>query len=209
MLKMNRTRVKICGITNLEDANMAVSAGADAIGLVFYKNSPRFVSINIASQITRNLAPFVNCVGLFVDADEDYIHAVLEQVEIDTLQFHGQESEQACALYKRPYIKAVRMQKTISLAEEINKYSSAKAILLDTYIKGTPGGTGETFDWALIPKELSKPLILAGGLDENNVKKAISQVRPYAVDVSGGVEKEKGIKDENKIKKFISETMNA
>lgn len=206
---MNRTRVKICGITNLEDANMAVSAGADAIGLVFYKNSPRFVPIEIASQITRNLAPFVNCVGLFVDADEDYIHEVLEHVAIDTLQFHGQESEQACALYKRPYIKAVRMQETISLAEEVNKYPSAKALLLDTYVKGTPGGTGEMFDWALIPKELSKPLILAGGLDENNVKKAISQVRPYAVDVSGGVEKGKGIKDENKIKKFISETMNA
>ncbi len=206
---MNRTRVKICGITNLEDANMAVSAGADAIGLVFYKHSPRYVSIDIASQITRSLAPFINCVGLFVDADEGYIHEVLEQVVIDTLQFHGQESEQACALYKRPYIKAIRMQKTISLEEEINKYPSAKALLLDTYVKGIPGGTGEMFDWEIIPKQLSKPLILAGGLDENNVKKAICQVRPYAVDVSGGVEKEKGIKDANKIKKFISETMNA
>jgi phosphoribosylanthranilate isomerase len=209
MEKMNRTRVKICGITNLEDANMAVSAGADAIGLVFYKHSPRYVSIDIASQITRSLAPFINCVGLFVDADEGYIHEVLEQVVIDTLQFHGQESEQACALYKRPYIKAIRMQKTISLEEEINKYPSAKALLLDTYVKGIPGGTGEMFDWEIIPKQLSKPLILAGGLDENNVKKAICQVRPYAVDVSGGVEKEKGIKDANKIKKFISETMNA
>ncbi len=206
---MNRTRVKICGITNLEDAKMAVSAGADAIGLVFYKNSPRFVSINVASQITRNLPPFINCVGLFVDADESYIRQVLEQVEIDTLQFHGQESEQACALYQRPYIKAVRMQKTINLMEEVNKYPSARALLLDTYVDGTPGGTGETFDWGIIPEELLKPLILAGGLDASNVKKAISEVRPYAVDVSGGVEKEKGIKDANKIKKFISETMNA
>lgn len=209
MEKMNRTRVKICGITNLEDAKMAVSAGADAIGLVFYKNSPRFVSINVASQITRNLPPFINCVGLFVDADESYIRQVLEQVEIDTLQFHGQESEQACALYQRPYIKAVRMQKTINLMEEVNKYPSARALLLDTYVDGTPGGTGETFDWGIIPEELLKPLILAGGLDASNVKKAISEVRPYAVDVSGGVEKEKGIKDANKIKKFISETMNA
>lgn len=209
MEKMNRTRVKICGITNLEDAKMAVSAGADAIGLVFYKNSPRFVSINVASQITRNLPPFINCVGLFVDADESYIRQVLEQVEIDTLQFHGQESEQACALYQRPYIKAVRMQKTINLMEEVNKYPSARALLLDTYVDGTPGGTGETFDWGIIPEESLKPLILAGGLDASNVKKAISEVRPYAVDVSGGVEKEKGIKDANKIKKFISETMNA
>jgi phosphoribosylanthranilate isomerase len=209
MEQLNRTRVKICGITNLEDANVSVLAGADAIGLVFYEKSPRNVSISTARQITNQLSPFINCVGLFVDADEGYIRKVLEQVPIDTLQFHGQETEQACALFNRPYIKAIRMNEDICLSDEVKKYHSARALLLDSYVKGVPGGTGASFDWRIIPKELSKPLILAGGLNESNVKNAISQVHPYAVDVSGGVEREKGIKDASKIKKFISETMNA
>jgi phosphoribosylanthranilate isomerase len=209
MDQLDRTRVKICGITNIEDANSAVLAGADAIGLVFYEASPRYVSINIAKQIIDNIPPFINCVGLFVDADDSFIREVLNEVAIDTLQFHGQETEQACALYNRPYIKAVRMNENVNLFEEVIKYPTAKALLLDAYVKGVPGGTGMAFDWSIIPKDLSKPVILAGGLDESNVKKAISQVRPYAVDVSGGVEKEKGIKDPVKIKKFISETMNA
>jgi len=209
MEHLDRTRVKICGITSPEDANIAVLSGADAIGLVFYEASPRYVSINLAKQITDNLSPFVNCVGLFVDADKGYIREVIEEVAIDTLQFHGQETEQACALHNKPYIKAIRMNENISLFEEVKMYPTAKALLLDAYVKGVPGGTGEVFDWNIIPKELSKPVILAGGLDENNVRNAISLVHPYAVDVSGGVEKKKGIKDPVKIKKFISETMNA
>jgi phosphoribosylanthranilate isomerase len=209
MNQFNRTRVKICGITRLEDANTAISAGADAIGLVFYEKSPRHVSISIAKDIINNIAPFINCVGLFVDAEQAYIREVLEQVTIDTLQFHGQETEQACALYNRPYIKAVRMHENVCLADEMKKYPSARALLLDTYVEGVPGGTGKPFDWDVIPKDLSKPLILAGGLDAENVKKAIDQVRPYAVDVSGGVERQKGIKDPDKIIKFISETMHA
>ena len=209
MEHQKRIRVKICGITSPEDANAAVAAGADAIGLVFYEASPRYVSISLAKQITDNIPPFINCVGLFVDADAAYINDVIKEVAIDTLQFHGQETEQACALYNRPYIKAVRMNNSVSLFDEVEKYPSAKALLLDAYVKGIPGGTGKAFDWGLIPNNLSKPIILAGGLDENNVKNAISQVRPYAVDVSGGVEKIKGIKDPVKIKKFISETMNA
>jgi phosphoribosylanthranilate isomerase len=206
---MIRTRIKICGITNIEDAKSAVDAGADAIGLVFYEKSPRYVAINSAAQIIQNLPPFVNCIGLFVDADESYVRKVLQHVAIDTLQFHGQESEQSCTIYNRPYIKAIRMDEGISLSEQCEKYLSASALLLDTYVKDVPGGTGLSFDWNMIPKDLSKPIILAGGLDETNVKDAISQVQPYAVDVSGGVESEKGIKDPNKIKKFIREAMSA
>jgi len=208
MEHINRTRVKICGITKLEDAKVAIEAGADAIGLVFYENSPRYVTINIAKQITNNIPPFINCVGLFVDAAEGYIHEVLNQVAIDTLQFHGQEAEQTCALYNRPYIKAVRMSEDIDIAQQVVEYSSASAILVDTYVKDVPGGTGISFDWSMIPKGLTKPIILAGGLDEDNVKSAISQVQPYAVDVSGGVESKTGIKDSNKIKNFIREAMN-
>ncbi|HIF51083.1 MAG TPA: phosphoribosylanthranilate isomerase [Thiotrichaceae bacterium] len=206
---MNRTRVKICGITNAEDATAAIESGTDAIGMVFYEKSPRYVTIDTAAQIIRNLPAFVNCVGLFVDADESYVRKVVEAVAIDTLQFHGQESEQACAMYNKPYIKALRMSEDINLIEQCEKYSSANALLLDTYVKGVPGGTGQAFDWNMIPKNLIKPIILAGGLHENNVKDAISLVRPYAVDVSGGVEIEKGIKDPDKIKNFIRETMNA
>lgn len=206
---MSRTRIKICGITNLEDATLAIKAGADAIGLVFYEKSPRYVAINSAAHIIKNSAPFINFVGLFVDADESYIRKVLDRVAIDTLQFHGQEPEVACAIYNRPYIKAIRMNKEINLSEQCEAYSSASALLLDTYVKGVPGGTGLSFDWSIIPNDLTKPIILAGGLDENNVKSAISQVQPYAVDVSGGVELEKGIKDPVKIKNFISEAMNA
>ncbi len=206
---MNRTRVKICGITNIEDANSAIEAGADAIGLVFYEKSPRYVAINSAAQIIKHIPPFINCVGLFVNAAESYIRKVLEHVAIDTLQFHGQESEQACAMYNRPYSKVIRMEEEVSLPEQCEVYASANALLLDTYVKGVHGGTGQSFDWNLIPKGLNKPIILAGGLDETNVKNAVSQVRPYAVDVSGGVEIEKGIKDSDKIKNFICEAMNA
>jgi phosphoribosylanthranilate isomerase len=206
---MVRTRIKICGITNLDDATVAIEAGADAIGLVFYEKSPRYVAINTAAYIINNSSPFINFVGLFVDADESYIKKVLDRVAIDTLQFHGKESEQACAKYNRPYIKAIRMSEDINLSEQCEIYGSASGMLLDTYVKGVPGGTGETFDWDNIPNVLSKPIILAGGLDETNVKNAISQVKPYAVDVSGGVESEKGIKDPDKIKNFIREASNA
>ena len=184
---MNRTRIKICGITNLEDAKSAIDAGADALGLVFYDKSPRYVAINSAAHIVSKLPPFINFVGLFVNADKSYVNKVLDRVAIDTLQFHGQESEQDCTLYNRPYIKAIRMTEEINLSEECETYSSASALLLDTYVKDVPGGTGMSFDWSIIPEGLSKPIILAGGLNEANVRDAIIQVQPYAVDVSGGV----------------------
>jgi len=145
---------------------------------------------------------------LFVDAEKEYINNVLKEVALDTLQFHGQESEQACALYNKPYIKAIRVNENINLSEEVEKYFSAHALLLDTYIEGLPGGTGIVFDWDLIPKDIAKPIILAGGLNASNVKDAIKKISPYAVDVSGGVEAEKGKKDPSKIKEFINEVMN-
>ena len=205
---MYRTRIKICGITNLQDAKAAIDEGADAIGLVFCENSPRYINISRAKEIVENTTPFVNCVGLFVDAEKEYINNVLKEVALDTLQFHGQESEQACALYNKPYIKAIRMNENINLSEEAEKYFSAHALLLDTYIEGLPGGTGIVFDWDLIPKDIVKPIILAGGLNASNVKDAIKKISPYAVDVSGGVETEKGKKDPSKIKEFINEVMN-
>ena len=205
---MYRTRIKICGITNLQDAKVAIDEGVDAIGLVFCENSPRYINIRKAKEIVENTTPFVNYVGLFVDARKEYINNVLKEVALDTLQFHGQESEQACALYNKPYIKAIRMNENINLLEEAEKYFSAHALLLDTYIEGLLGGTGIVFDWDLIPKDMAKPIILAGGLNASNVKDAIKKISPYAVDVSGGVEAEKGKKDPSKIKEFINEVMN-
>ena len=198
---------KICS-WNLAALYEAIDEGVDAIGLVFCENSSRYINISRAKEIVENTTPFVNCVGLFVDAEKEYINNVLKEVALDTLQFHGQESEQACALYNKPYIKAIRMNENINLSEEAEKYFSAHALLLDTYIEGLPGGTGIVFDWDLIPKDIAKPIILAGGLNASNVKDAIKKISPYAVDVSGGVETEKGKKDPSKIKEFINEVMN-
>ena len=204
-----KTLTKICGITNIEDAMVAEDAGAYAIGLVFYKKSPRYISIDTAKEIVAHINQPLNSVGLFVDADRDYICSVLEQIDLDILQFHGQESEQTCAFFNKPYIKAIRVSKDTNILKEVEKYSSAKAILLDTHVEGLLGGTGKVFDWTMIPRNLSKPIILAGGLNVDNVKDAIRKIRPYAVDVSGGVESEKGKKDPKKIKDFINEAINA
>ncbi|WP_428624875.1 phosphoribosylanthranilate isomerase [Sedimenticola sp.] len=198
-----RTRVKICGITRTEDALAAVRLGADAIGLVFYAPSPRAVTVAQAAKIIRSLPPFVTTVGLFVNASADELVAVLEAVPLDLLQFHGDESPEACARYGRPYIKAVRMRPDVDLLDLENLYSSASALLLDSYQKGKPGGTGNTFDWVRIPEAMRSRIILAGGLSADNVESAIRQVGPYAVDVSGGVEQNKGIKDEAKIRAFM------
>lgn len=198
-----RTRVKICGITRPEDAAAAVRAGADAIGLVFYRPSPRAVTASRAAQIIRNLPPFVTTVGLFVNAAVDEVSEVLKSVPLDLLQFHGDEPPAACEAYGRPYIKAVRMRPDVDLAEQDRRYQSALGLLLDSYQPGKPGGTGATFDWRRIPEKLCDRIVLAGGLAPENIEDAIRQVRPYAVDVSGGVEQEKGIKDEEKIWAFM------
>ena len=196
-------RVKICGITNRADAQLASEKGADAIGLVFYPPSPRFVTIEQAKKITRNLPPFLKVVALFVDAQREAVDTVLTQVDIDLIQFHGKESPEFCASFRRPYIKAVRMKDGVDLIRLEKQYKSARGLLLDTYVKGIPGGTGSSFNWDKVPKELTKPVILAGGLIPENVSQAIQKIKPYAVDVSGGVETSPGQKDQNKIAEFM------
>jgi phosphoribosylanthranilate isomerase len=198
-----RTRVKICGITRPEDALDAVRAGADAIGLVFYGPSPRAVTPAQAKDIVQGLPPFVTVVGLFVNASREDIAASLAAARIDLLQFHGDETPEQCRGHGRPYIKAIRMREGVDLEQQRQLFSDAAGLLLDTYEPGKPGGTGNTFDWNRIPADLAKGAVLAGGLDASNVEQAIRQVRPYAVDVSGGVEQEKGIKDKEKIVAFI------
>jgi phosphoribosylanthranilate isomerase len=200
-----RTRVKICGITRAEDALMAARLGADAIGMVFYEASPRIVTIEQAQTVLTSLPPLVSRVGLFVDADEDYVLKVIENVPLDLLQFHGDESPQYCRGFNRPYIKALRMKPGISLQSEARRYTHAAALLLDSFSTTHAGGTGETFDWSMIESGVEKPVMLAGGLKPENVAAAIRQVRPYAVDVSSGVESKKGIKDAAKMTAFINE----
>ncbi|WP_374439606.1 phosphoribosylanthranilate isomerase [Pseudomonas panipatensis] len=200
---MAAVRIKICGITRVEDALAAAEAGADAIGLVFYAKSPRAVSVQQARAIVAALPPFVTSVGLFVDASRCELGEILDAVPLDMLQFHGNETAEACSGYHRPYLKALRVKPGDDIAARAAEYPGAAGILLDTYVEGVPGGTGAAFDWSLIPHDLRRPLVLAGGLHAGNVRQAIRQVRPYAVDVSGGVEASKGIKDAEKIRAFI------
>lgn len=204
-----RTRVKICGITREQDAEAAVEAGADAIGLVFYEPSPRFVSIERAQAIVRDLPPFVTTVALFVNAERDTIAGVVDRVGVDLLQFHGQECPEYCASHGRPWIRAIRMKPDTDLRAAGDEFAAGRALLLDAWRPGVPGGTGETFDWDRIPVELAPRIILAGGLDASNVADAVRRVRPFAVDVSGGVEADKGIKDRQKIRAFIEEVRSA
>lgn len=198
-----RTRVKICGITNAVDALNAIKYGADAIGLVFYASSPRFVTISQAQQIVAAIPPFVSVVGLFVNAPTTEIEAVISQVRIDVLQFHGDETAAECERIKLPYLKAIRVKSDTNLLQCEVEFGSAKALLLDTYSETAFGGTGHVFNWELIPKGMTKPIILAGGLNPENVADAIKQVQPYAVDVSGGVEASKAIKDAARIAAFM------
>lgn len=198
-----RTRVKICGITRVEDALAAVQQGCDAIGLVFYEQSSRYVEAHRAAEIVAALPPFVSSVGLFVDASVAVVKSVLAEVRLDILQFHGDEPPSFCGQFGVPYLKAVRVRPGTNLVQYAADYASAKALLLDAFAEGIPGGTGQTFDWGLIPSGLSRPVILAGGLNASNVAEAIHRVRPYGVDVSGGVEQEKGIKDADKIAAFM------
>jgi phosphoribosylanthranilate isomerase len=199
------TRVKICGITRAEDALIAVRSGADALGFVFYEKSPRHVTIEQVAQLVAALPPFVTTVGLFVNADATFVREALECVPLDMLQFHGDESPQYCGQFNKRYLKAIRVRAGVDLLQCASDFRDAAGLLLDAHVEGIPGGTGTTFDWALIPKQLSLPVILSGGLDAENVAAAIRQVRPYAVDVSSGVESGKGIKDAVKIARFMQE----
>jgi phosphoribosylanthranilate isomerase len=200
---VGRTRVKICGITSPEDALIAVANGADAIGLVFWQPSPRSVSLQQAKAICSQLPAFVSVVGLVVDADDALITDILRSVSIDVLQFHGNETPEQCLRYGHPFIKAIRMRPELDISAEIASFSMASSILLDAYQKGVPGGTGERFDWQRIPADYRSEIILAGGLTADNVTDAIATVRPYAVDVSGGVEASHGVKDSLKIEAFF------
>ncbi|MDD2739701.1 MAG: phosphoribosylanthranilate isomerase [Methylomonas lenta] len=204
-----RTRVKICGFTRSEDLMAAVHLGVDAIGLVFYPPSPRNVSITHAAEMVKNLPAFVSVVALFVDAEVDWIRAVLSQINIDCLQFHGNESPQDCRLYAKPYIKAIRMKPDTRLVEIEQHYFDAAGLLLDAYHPDAQGGTGSGFDWGMIPRNSKLPIILAGGLSAENAALAVKQVRPYALDVSSGVESGKGIKDAAKMAAFIRKTNQA
>ncbi len=184
-------------------------AGADAIGLVFYSKSPRAVSVQQAREIVAALPPFVTSVGLFVNASRCEINEILDAVALDMLQFHGDETPADCEGFHRPWFKALRVGGDEDIAAQISRYRNASGILLDTFVAGVPGGTGERFDWSLIPAALTKPLILAGGLTVENVQQAIAEVRPYAVDVSGGVESSKGIKDASKVMAFVERVRSA
>lgn len=198
------TRIKICGITCVEDALAAVEAGTDAIGLVFYAPSPRAVTIDQAAQICKALPPFITTVGLFVNASCEDVFTISSKLSLGLLQFHGEESPEYCEQFNQPWIKALRVQPSTNIIEIMQPYNKAQGILLDSYVAGVQGGTGTTFDWSLIPQQSDKPIILAGGLTVENVQQAIQIAKPYAVDVSGGVEITKGIKDHNKMRAFIN-----
>jgi phosphoribosylanthranilate isomerase len=200
-----RTRVKICGFTRVEDAVYAANLGVDAIGLVFYPPSPRHVGIEQAIKIVNALPAFTSIVALFVDEEESKIRDVLARVPVDCLQFHGDEPAEACRIYGKRYIKSVRMQDDIDISALAQSYHDASGLLLDAYHPDAKGGTGSQFDWELIPKQCNLPVILAGGLDETNAKQAVQSVRPYALDVSSGVEADKGIKDSLKMAAFIKQ----
>jgi len=193
----------MCGITRVEDALCAANLGVDAIGLMFYAPSPRYIELPVAKHIVQSLPPMIDSVGVFVDASIEFVNDVLSSVPLSLLQFHGDESPEYCESFARPYIKAVRMSPDVDLFELAETYASARALLLDTYVPGLPGGTGECFDWSKIPHTLTKPVILAGGLNATNIGDAARAVKPYAVDVSGAIEIEKGVKDRKKMAEFV------
>lgn len=202
---MARTYVKICGITRPEDALAAVAAGADALGLVFWPGSRRHVQPQAASEIVGVVAPLVTVVGLFVNADPRQVREVLRQVPLDVLQFHGDEAAADCAGFARRWIKAVHAEAGFDLARLEQQFAGASALLVDSAAPGHYGGSGETFDWSRLPARRGKPLLLAGGLHAGNVARAVREVRPFAVDVSSGVESTPGIKDSQAMADFVAQ----
>ena len=205
MRHYSRTRIKICGLTREQDIAAAVNAGADALGFVFYEKSPRHLTLPQAEKLAQTLPPLVALVGLFVNPTADEVRRVLARVPLTVLQFHGEESAEFCGQFGLPYLKAIRVKPEVDLLQCAANFSDAQALLLDAFVDGTHGGTGVAFDWKLIPDNLPLPIILSGGLHSGNVAAAIRQVHPYAVDVSSGVEANKGIKDAVKIAAFTNE----
>ncbi len=205
----NRVRVKVCGITQVQDALACAHMGVDAIGLVFYEPSPRHVSISQAQSIVAALPPFITVVGLVVNPSPSMLHTLCQQVAIDVIQFHGDETPVFCAQHSpRPWFKALTMHPTLQVEEVATSYyqAGAQGVLLDAYVKGARGGTGVAFDWERFPQTTKIPYILAGGLNPSNVAQAIAQTQPWAVDVSSGVESAPGIKDSQAIQTFVLQT---
>jgi phosphoribosylanthranilate isomerase len=200
-----RTRVKICGITRAQDAELATTLGADAIGLVFHPRSPRYIELDAAREIAEHIAPFVTVVGLFLDPEPGLVERVLERVPLQLLQFHGDERPSDCERWRLPYIKAIPMVGGVDVLAYAATHPAARGLLLDAHGVGEQGGSGRTFDWDRVPGELERAVILAGGLTAQNVYTAVQRVRPYAVDVSSGVEADKGIKDAEKVAAFMNE----
>lgn len=200
---MPRTRIKICGLTRLPDLDTAIHSGADAVGFVFYPPSPRYLSLAQAHELALRVPPFVTRVGLFVNADPQQVRDTLAEVPLDLLQFHGEEGADYCAQFGLPYLKAARVRPGVDLLEFARTYASAQGILLDAWVEAY-GGVGQSFDWSLIPADLPVPMILSGGLHGDNVGEAVMKIKPWAVDVSSGVERAKGIKDAGKIAAFIT-----
>ena len=201
-----RCRVKVCGITSVADAQSVVDSGADAIALMFYPPSSRYLEKEQASEILKSLPPYVSSVGLFLDAEPDFIRETLAAVPVDMLQFHGSETPEFCSSFGRPYYKAVGMKGLVAsggFAAYADQYTDARAILVDSHAPGAAGGTGEVFDWTQVPQDYHKPIILAGGLRPENVGEAILTTKVYAVDVSSGVESAPGIKDPGKVESFV------
>mgnify|MGYP003344497489 FL=1 len=201
------TRVKFCGFTHQDDVAQAVALGADALGFVFYGPSSRYVSPEHAKTLTRSVPAFVTRVGLFVNEEAETIQRIFEIAQLNLIQYHGEESPEFCDAVGLPYIKAFRVRKGMDLRTEMDRYPNASGFLLDAYVKGQPGGTGERFDWELIPHSHA-PIILAGGLTPDNAKDAIDQVAPWALDVSGGIETKPGRKDPDKMARFMNACRN-
>ena len=203
-----RVRVKYCGITRLEDAQFAAEQGVDALGFVFFEESPRYVSPQIASAIIKRIPSMVTTVGLFVNTRSSEVRRIADQTGIDMIQYHGDEHPTDCSEVSRRWIKAIRVRREEDIVNAEKKYHDASALLLDSWKPGAYGGTGECFDWRKIPRHISRPFILAGGLDPSNIRRAIRETKPFAVDVSGGIELDKGIKDPDKMRAFIEEIEN-
>jgi phosphoribosylanthranilate isomerase len=199
-----RVRAKICGLTRPEDVSASVAAGADALGFVFFDQSPRALTPDRMPALLAAVPAFVQVVGLFVNPARNWVETVLSEVPLDLLQFHGDESPEFCASFARPYIKAVRVRPGLDLLHYCDRHANARGLLLDAFQPGVWGGTGVAFDWSLVPAGLTLPLILSGGLNQDTVGEAIAAVRPYAVDVSSGVESSKGIKDASRIQAFMN-----
>lgn len=200
---MSRTRIKICGLTRPQDLEAAIHSGADAVGFVFYPPSPRYLGLVQAKELALRVPPFVTRVGLFVNAEPQQVRDTLAEVPLDLLQFHGEEEADYCAQFGLPYLKAARVRPGVDLLEFAHTYASAQGILLDAWVEAY-GGVGQSFDWSLIPSNLPVPMILSGGLHVDNVGEAVMKIKPWAVDVSSGVESAKGIKDAGKIAAFIT-----